>query len=203
MLTAKVNPFSSEIRYTLGMMAYHLSLARPSSVRIASQSSELVKSVIRYLCYEPSSILVETRAIQTDVAHSLGIMVGVVSDDTIVADTAMFPFSLEEGMQPAGEQTIIAACYNAISYKSLLYPLSKKETIFRQLAGLRPGYQIRPTASLYSPRFILWQALAKLVEHWNSALYFQLEDRAMRQFIESGPLWRLSYIVILTGRRAS
>jgi hypothetical protein len=146
------------------------------------------------------SILVESPEIQSAVAGSLGVEVKIAKPGGPVADAALFPFSLEEGMQPDGERTIVAGCYNALSYKSLLYPLSTQGVVFGKLGRLKPGYHLSPMAALYSPRFILWLTLAKLLERWDSAWYFRLEDRAMRHFIETGAMWRFSYIVVFTGR---
>ncbi len=199
----QVDPYSNEIRYTLSLMAYHLSLVQPSSVRIASHSVEMTKSVVRYLSYQPLSIFVETSEIQTAIAHSLGISVNVINSDNEIADAVLLPFSLEEGAYPAGEETVIAAWYNPLSYKTLLHPFAVKGTIFKKLQKLKTKYHLTPMAGLFSPRFILWLSLAKIVESWNSEIYFRLEDRAMRHFIERGPIWRLSYIVVVNGRVAS
>jgi hypothetical protein len=202
-LIMQVNRYSNEVRYTLSLIAYHLSLTQPASVRIASHSIEMAQAVLRYLCDEPMSIFVETEEIQNAISDSLGRNTHVIRSGKDVADAAIFPFSLEDGLHPAGEKTIIAACYNALSYKTLLRPLSVKGNIFEKLGRLKPNYRLNPVAGLFAPRFILWLSLAKLVERWDSSLYFQLEDRAMRQFIEFGPMWRLSYIVVLTGRTAN
>lgn len=199
----QVDPYSNEIRYTLSLMTYHLSLLQPSSVRIASHSVEMAKSVVRYLSYQPLSIFVETSEIQTAIAHSLGIGVNIINSDNKIADAVLLPFSLEEGAHPDGEATVVAACYNALSYKTLLRPFTVQGTIFNKLQRLKTKYHLTPVGSLFSPRFILWLSLAKLVESWNSELYFRLEDRAMQHFIERGPTWRLSYIVVVTGRVAS
>jgi hypothetical protein len=199
----QIDPYSNEIRYTLGLMAYHLSLAQPSSVRIASPSVEMVKSVIRYLNDQSLSIFVETKEIQHAIADSLGVDVDVVMGGNEITDAVLLPFSLEEGFHPRGEKTIIAACYNALSYKILLHPLSVKGTIFQKLQRLKKNYRLNSAAGLFSPKFVLWLSLAKLVERWDSARYFQLEDRAMQHFIERGPMWRLSYIVLVTGRATS
>jgi len=199
----QIDPYSNEIRYSLSLMAYHLNLVRPSSVRIASHSVEIVKSVVRQLSYQPLSIFVETHEIQTALADLFGVMANVTQNRNEIADAVMMPFSLEEGLRPRGEEIVIAACYNALSYKTLLHPLAAKETISKKLRTLETNYLVIPVAGLFSPSFILWFTLAKVVERFDSALYFQLEDHAMHHMIERGPWWRLSYIVIVTGQAAS
>ena len=200
MLTSHINPFSNQVRYTVGLMATHRMRRCCSPCGVASRSTEMVKSVVRHLCYEDMSILVENAEIQSAVAGSLGVEVGIAMPGGPVADAALFPLSLEEGMQPAGERTIVAGCYNALSYKSLLYPLSMQGTVYGKLARLKPHYHLSVVGALYSPRFVLWLALAKLLERRHSAWYFRLEDHAMHHFVESGALWRFSYIVVVTGR---
>jgi hypothetical protein len=158
---------------------------------------------MRYLCCDQISIFVESPIIQVAIADSLGQKVKVTKSSDEVADAVLFPFSLEESLQPAGERTVVAAYYNALSYKSLLYPKSIRGTDSKKIARLKSGYHLSAVAGLYSPRFILWLTLAKIAEHWDSALYFRLEDRAMRQLIETGLLRRLSYIVVVTGRSTS
>jgi hypothetical protein len=202
MAIVQVNPHSNEIRYTLGLMMYHLHAARPRSIRIASHSPEMVKSVVRHLCYEDVALAVENSSLQATVAESLGVQVGVVGQ-AARADAALFPFSLEEGLRPAGERVLVAACTNGLSYKSLRYPLSVRKTALGTITQLKPTYRLRPVAGLYSPDFIARLALAKLFERWDSARYFRLEERAMRRLIETGPLWRLSYLVVFTGQYAA
>lgn len=202
MVIMQVDPYSIEVRYTLGLMAYHLKTSQPGSVRIASSSIEMVKATVRYLIYEPVRILVENAEIQSHLAESLGVVVEVVEHNAPPADAALFPFSLEEGMRPGNEQTIIVACRNALSYKSFVHPGAAQGTIFQKLARLKRSYRLKTVAGLYSPRFIILLALAKAVEHWDSSRYFFLENRAMSRLIETGPLWRFSYIVVVTGKNA-
>src|SRR5512133_697388 len=105
----QIDPYSNEIRYTLSLMAYHLNLAQPSSVRIASHSIEMAKAVVRYLFNQPYSIFVETPEIQTAIADSLDVIVNVSMPDHRSIDAVLLPFSIEEGLRPAGEDTVIAA----------------------------------------------------------------------------------------------
>ena len=202
MANEQVNPHSNEVRYTLGVMAYQLSLAQPESVRIASHSTEIVKSVMRYLCCDQVSIRVESPEIQAAIVDAFGRRVEVTEPGCAPADAALFPLSLEEGAQPAGEATIVVACRNSLSYKSILHPGATHGTAFGIPTRLRRAYDLRPVAGLYSPQFVLWLALAKIVERWSSAWYFRLEDRAMSRLITSGAMWRLSYIVVAAGPSA-
>jgi hypothetical protein len=198
-----VNPYSNEIRYTLGVMMHHLNTAKPGSVRIASHSIEMVKSVIRQLWYEPVRCFVENVEIQAEIASTLGVKARVREPGSSRADAALFPFSLEEGLHPTGEKTIIAACYNTLSYKTILYPRSGRGTIFGKLSRLKKEYQVQPVAGLFSPHFIVRQSIARVMKHWDASRHFQWEDRAMNRLIEAGPMWRLSYIVVITGRKTN
>ncbi len=197
-----VDPRSTEIRYTLDLMAYYLQAMRPRRVRIASRSGEIVKAVVRRLGGMEVSLLVETPGMQALIRDSLGLELRVFEPGTGSADVALFPFSLEEGLRPAGEPAIVVASRNALSYKSLLYPGKVRKTVWGEMAKLRPDYKLEPVCGLYPPQFVLLWALAKGVERLDSAWYFRLEDRAMRRLVEFGPLWRLSYIVLLVGRLA-
>lgn len=198
-----IDPYAIDIRYTLGLMAQQLHAAQPRTVRIASYSAELVKAAVRQLCCSPIDIFVETAAIQAEVRETLGVDVAIGQPAQGPADAALFPFSLGQGAQPAGEHTIIAAFHNALSYKSIVQPGRTAATIFGQLARLKSDYRLRSLAGLYSPRFIALLACAHLARRWDSAWYFRLEDYAMRHLIEFGPLWRFSYIVVASGHRTN
>lgn len=203
MAITQVNPHSIETRYTLGLMAYHLSLSRPTRVRIASCSTEMAKAALRSLCSDRWSFVVESPEIKAAVADTLGLTVEVAEPGSKPADAALFPFSIEEGAVPAGEQTIVVACRNSLSYKSIAYPRSIRGTASERLAALRKDYRLRPVAGLYSPNFILLLSLAKIAERFDSSWYFRLEDRAMARLITQGFMWRFSYIVVAAGQNSN
>jgi hypothetical protein len=198
--TLHLDPYSTEVRYTLDFMMYCLQALQPNSVRIASLSVEVVKAAVRRLCYEQVCLLVENSEIQKAIRDDLGVETNVFDRRSARGDVAIFPFSLDEGLRPAGEPAVVAACENALSYKSILYPKSTRQTIFRQMSALRSAYRLRPIAGLYSPQCMLQWAIAKGVERLSSAWWFRWADRSMDHLIGFGPLWRLSYIVVLVGR---
>jgi hypothetical protein len=197
------DPYSLEVHYTLDLMAYCLAGRNPKSVRVASHSTEIVKALVRRLCYGGMKILVETPEIQEIVRNTIGVETDLSEQEFQAAEVGLFPFSLEKGLEPAGEMAIVAACHNALSYKSLLDPRNLNRPLFRDLAKLRTVYFVTPFAGLFSPRFVLRWLAAKAVERVDSSRYFHLEDQAMRQLIEFGPLWRMSYVVIVNGQRAA
>lgn len=197
----QTNPYSAEFRYTIDLMARHVLMAtQAQTVRIASHSAEIAKAVVRRLDCERLILLVESQSIQAEVRISLGVETEVIGEDSPSAEAALFPFSLGSGLVPAGEPIIVAACENALSYKSLLHPGKIKETAFQHLSRLRKSYCLTPLAGLYSPKWMWWLILAKMAERWSSASWFRLEDLAMCSLIEFGPMWRLSYIVVFTGQ---
>ena len=143
---------------------------QPRRLRIAAQSGDWALAAVPYLPCDETTICVDTRPIQAMLAaqglHS------ELSDPSRPADAAIFPFSLEEGVRPAGERSIVAACYNALSYKTLLHPRQARGTIFGKISALRPTYALQPIASLFSPSFILRLSLAKAIEPMCSKGYF-------------------------------
>ncbi|WP_129672184.1 hypothetical protein [Candidatus Chloroploca sp. Khr17] len=197
------NPYSNEVRYSLGLMLHHLDAARPRRVRLATHCVEMARSAARFLCHSQLTLEVESATIRDALGEIPKVAAEVRDPQRSPADAALFPFSLEEGLRPAGEPLLVAASYNGLSYKRLLYPRQRRPGIFATMAALRPAYCTQPLAGLYSPRFILGLALAKMLEGRDSARYFAQEDRTMRRLIDTGPLWRFSYIVIFTGHRTA
>jgi hypothetical protein len=196
----KVDPYSTEIRYTLDLLSYALQKLQPRSVRIGTQSIELAMAVVRRIGYQRYSLMVENRTIQKALTDYFEIDTVVLQPSSNPVDAAIFPFSLEEGLSPAEEVNIVIACRNSLSYKSLLYPGLVKGTVYSIMSKVQSSYSLEPLAGLFSPRSIFWWSFAKLVERLNSTYYFQIEDIALSRLIDFGAFWRLSYIVIFTGR---
>jgi hypothetical protein len=177
-----IDPHSIEIRYTFALLGYLIAQRRPTTVRIASSSPDVVTSLVRYLCPSEYTIVVESREIQEVLAESLGIEVRSHQTRDSAPDLAVFPFSLEDGMRPAGETSVVAASYNSLSYKTLLHPSTAKGTAAAKLAILRRTHQVHAVAGLFAPPFIGLLAAAKL--------------------FENGAWWRLSYVVVAASRHA-
>jgi hypothetical protein len=196
------NPYSIEVRYALDLAAQQAAALRPASLRIATGSAEAAVAVARRMRHTPAELRVETPAIQQALAARLGLASTTLAEQRAPAALALFPFSLEDGWRPAGEQAIVAASRNSLSYKSLLYPGRSGANIFSTLAQLRPSYGARPVAALYSPAFVGWWGISRLAGAIDPALFFSLEDRALRRLVSYGPLWFLSYIVIVVGCHA-
>jgi hypothetical protein len=199
----EIDPYSNEIRHTLDLMMTWLQKAQPQRVRVLSHSSEMVKAVIRRIPPDQQmTVYVERADIQAAVAETLGRDTRVVASDGLSADVALLPLpTSEKHTALAGEQMVIAAYYNALSYKSLLYPGSVPASIFAQLAQLRAAYRVEAVAGLYPPRFIVWWTLTCLLARLDSARYFRTGDYAMRHLIEFGPWWRFCYVVVAIGHR--
>ena len=197
------NPYSTENKYTLDLLSHYVYIIHPNRVRIATDSVEMAKSIARRLFCESYELLVENSQIQEAIFEGLGIRTLVRRSNSTPADAAVFPFSFPDRLQPEKEPAIIVACLNAFSYKNLIYPGIVKNTVYTTLSKLTADYTVSSISSLYSPQFIFWWTLAKLVENLNSACYFRLEDLAMQRIIHFGPLWRFSYIVVFTGQIAS
>jgi|SRR5581483_6069112 len=193
-----VNPYSIETRYMLDIMCYQLHAHRPRSVRIASDSVEMVKAVGRRLAFEKYQMFVPDEEMRDAVRASLGLEVQIAGN--ALADAALCPFSISAKALPA-EQLIVASLKNALSYKSLLRPGSVGTMAFRTMARVRNRYHIQDVIGLYPPRFIAVWTLANAMERWNAAAYYRLSDIAMQHLYEFGPLWRLSYVVVFTGKR--
>jgi hypothetical protein len=197
----RVDPLSLGLRYTLAQAGMWLQSRQPTRLRIASQSGDWALATVPYLPCDGATICVDTRPIQAMLAAQ-GVQ-AELSDPTQPADAAIFPFSLEEGVRTAGERSIVATCYNALSYRTLLHPRQTRGTIFGKISELRPMYAVEPIASLFSPSFIAWLTVAKAIEPLSSKGYFVVEDAAMRRLVTRGPAWRVSYVVVLAGNRAA
>jgi hypothetical protein len=196
-----VDPHSNEIRYSMSLVGLEVAALAPRTVRIASHSPELVRAVVRYLACGGYRLIVDTPELQLAVAETLGVAVEVRDGQDPPADCAVLPLGLDEGSRAAGEAAIVVVCHNAISYKSLLRPRAVRGTVTGTMRRLRAHYEVRVVGGLFSPRFIALLALAKVTERWIPALHFRLEGLAMTRLVELGPLWRLSYVVVLGGRR--
>jgi hypothetical protein len=193
-----VNPYSTEIRYALDFMGYLLHTKQPRSLRISSDSVEMVKAVVRRLGMDGYRLFVDSQEICTAVQPSLDIEVAVAGDEP--AEAAFFPFSLNGTGLPQ-ERMIVAAVHNAISYKSLLYPGTVRTTAFGTLARVKRHYRVEQVIGMYPPRFIALLALAHLAGRRSSSAYFRLSDLAMQYLYDFGPMWRFSYVVIFAGCR--
>jgi hypothetical protein len=199
-LEMNTNPHSAEVHYTIDLMAFYAARSKPGSLRIATLSNEIALAVARRFSDGQCSLIVETLAVQESLSQTLGINASVRYPLEDPADVAIFPFSFPESLSPAGEKQVVVACENAFSYKNLLHPGAVRKSIFRTLKELSPAYSFVDFAGLYSPILVFWLTLAKLVEKRRSSGYFRLEDIAMRRMFHFGPLWRLSYLVVFTGR---
>ena len=197
----QLDPYSTEARYTLDILAARLARLHPRSVRIATSSVGLAESAARRLACLGAQLHVDDKDIQQALATSLALETSLANPGNPVADVVLFPFSLEEGSKPANERFLFAACHNGLSYKSVIAPRTLRVRAAREMAKLARDYRIRPIAGLYSPRFIVKWAAAKAMERIDSAWYFRLEELAMRDLIDFGPSWRLSYIVTFAGKK--
>jgi hypothetical protein len=171
---------------------------QPRSVRICSDSVEMVKAVVRRLAVDNYRLFVGTQAICAAVRASLGIEVEVAGTEP--AEAALAPFSLEAAKLPC-ERIIVAAVRNAISYKSLLHPGTVRTTAIGTLARVRRQYRVEQVVGMYPPRFVALLALAHLAGRRSAAAYFRLSDLAMQYLYDFGPMWRLSYVVAFAGHR--
>jgi hypothetical protein len=199
-----IDPYSFEIRYSLDFMIYQLfKNCSPQKIRIVSNSLEIVESIIRRLSCRKYSFIVQNRDLQVAITKKFRIQPQVFNYDDIPADVALFPFSQGDIIRTNGEASIIAVCWNSLSYKSLLYPKLIQGNIYNKMNRFRHSYQLKSIAGLYSPNFIIRLGLAKVAEYFNSSWYFGLEDMALRRLIDFSPLWRFSYIVIFTGKRSN
>jgi hypothetical protein len=194
------NPYSTEIRYSSDLLAYFLQKSQAKRVRIATLSNEIAKSIIRRIFYQNYELIVENEGVQQSLLADLGVKSIVHHPDAPPVDAGIFPFSFPQNCQPDDEPFIYVACQNSLSYKSILHPGKAGIPIYQTLGRLSELYSLDSVTGIYSPRFVIFYALAKLVERLNSAWYFRLEDIAMCRIIDFSPLWRLSYIVVFTGR---
>ncbi len=193
-----INPYSTEIRYTLDLMGSMLHAQQPQSVRVYTDSVEMAKASVRRLAATNYRLFVDTPEICAAIQTSLGVDVEVAG--TAPVDAAFVPLA-RQGQALPHERMMVAAVHNAFSYKSLLYPGIARTTAFSTLARARRSYQVEQVVGMFSPRFIALLALAHVAGRRNEAAYFRLNDLAMQYVYEHGPLWRLSYVVIFSGHR--
>jgi poly-beta-1,6-N-acetyl-D-glucosamine synthase len=198
---ATVDPHGNEIRYALAQAGQVVAGAQPITVRIASRSPEVVRAAVRQLSACDYRLVLETEELRQSVADWFGLTAEVRGERATPADVALLPFSLEEGMRPAGEATVVAVCHNALSHRGLLGRGGPGGTVFQKLAILDQTYDTRAVSGILSPLSIALFGLANLLERWSSSLHFRVEDLARQRIVEPGPLWRVSSVVIIAGRR--
>jgi hypothetical protein len=195
------HPHSIGIRYSLGIVAYQLNVARPKSVHLGTESAEMATAFIRQLGQDAYTVRVDNPRIQRSVQEMFGMIPSLESNYSTPADLGVYLFAPVAHVAQAREEAIAVACENAISYKSFFYPGNVHRTVFHYIAALKRNYSVTSAANLFAPKFVVLWAAAKMLERLDSALYFRLEDFAMCRLIEYGSMWRLSYIVVLFGRR--
>ncbi len=195
---SEVNPYATEVRYMLDCMGYLLHQQQPRSVCIYSDSEEMVKATVRRIVHDGYWIAVGTDRMRDAVRAALGVEVAVRGTEPL--DAALVPWSFETARMPR-EESVVGAVLNAVSYKSLLYPGSVRSTAAGTLARIRRRYHVDRVVGMYPPRFIALLGLAQLALRRSQAAYFRLSDLAMQHIYETGPMWRLSYVVIFAGRR--
>ena len=193
-----IDPYSIEIRYTLDYMGYLLDQKQPRSVRIYSDSVEMVKAVVRRLAADGRELLVANTGLKAAVETSLAVPVRVAGSEP--AEAAFAPLALPATALPR-EPIIVASMRNALSYKSLLYPGTIRAAAITTLGRVKQQYAIEQVVGLYPPRFVAMLGLAHLLGRRNPATYFHLSDRAMQHIYSTGPMWGLSYVVIFAGQR--
>lgn len=196
----EIDPYSAELRYTIDLMVFYALNSVPSTLRVATNSSEIAKMVIRRLPTQDITIYVNNEKIQHVVQNDLGINTYLFLSEALPADVVLFPFSLEEKDQLCGENIAITSAFNPFSYKSLIYPGKVQASLRRTMSLLKSRYLIRSAAALYSPTFILYYTFAKVIGHWSSPFFFHFESLAMAHLIDFSWQWRFSYIVVITGR---
>lgn len=188
---------SIEVRYTCDLLAAQLAAFGPQPIRIATKRLDLALALARRLAWQSQPLLVECRTLRDVIHQQLDLEVGLVGE--VHHSLAVFPFSIEEGLRPTGEQTLLVACRNGLSYKNLIYPGAVRSTVFGTIGRLRPAYSMRPICALYPPSFIGHWLLALLLGKLSAPLHFRLGQQALDRLIDWGPLWPLSYIVLLAG----
>lgn len=195
------HPHSIEIRYSLSLVACQLGLVQPKSLHIGTESVPIATAVIRQLGRNTCVVRVDNQQVQHAIQDTFGVVPLLDANDEMPADFGIYPFVSVKQVAYAREEVVAVVCENASSYKNLLYPGKVPEFVFRYLAVLRQNYFVTPVASLFTPKFIVIWTFAKILERLDSAFYFRLEDYAMRRLIGYGPMWRLSYLVILAGKK--
>jgi hypothetical protein len=197
MTAPAVDVYSTEVRYTLDIMGYLLSLRRPRTVRICADSPELVMAIVRRLALDGYELLVGDEGLRAEVEGALGVKVSVAGPAP--ADAAFCP-SLGDHPSPA-ERVVVGATTNAMSYKTVRAPGSVKHTAVQVLRVVRQTHEVKHVVGLYPPRFVALLGAARAAGIRSSADYFRLSDRAMRHIFAFGPAWRVSYIVAMLAER--
>jgi len=197
MTAPRVDVYSIEVRYTLDVMGYLLSLRRPRTVRICADSPDMVKAIVRRLALDGYELRVGDERLRAEVRDALGVEVAVAGPTP--ADAVFCP-SLGSHAAPA-ERVVVGATTNALSYKTIRAPGSVRQTAGRVLRTVRQTHEVRQVVGLYPPRFVALLFAAQVAGLRSSADAFRLSDQAMGHLFAWGPAWRLSYIVALLAER--
>ncbi|MGH2371771.1 MAG: hypothetical protein ACRDI2_26665, partial [Chloroflexota bacterium] len=117
------------------------------------------------------------------------------------ATAAVVPFALAEAAAVPPAPLTVVVERNARSYKSLLAPGRVRLTAGDVERWLQARGRVSARAGVMGPDFIALWGLALLAGPRRPDWHFRLNDLAMQRIINTGPLWRYGYVVVVAGCR--
>ena len=192
--------YSLELRYMLDYMCYLLSRGAHESVHIVAPSPAAARAAARRVRDLARRVSAPDHYTREMLRETLGLSVEVTDGSQADACLALY---LPHGAPPAfTSPRMIASTINSRSYKRLLQPGMRADSIQRTLKAVRAHYTIKTVAGLYPPLFVALWAAALLGGRLHSRYYFWLGDWALRYLFTTSPThWMWSYIVIFDAER--
>ena len=194
------DPCSIDSHYGLELACFYAHRPRPRSLRVCTHHPGVAKAVVQRLAWTVEQLVVDSDDIACTLRGELGINVSVrdLSEET---DVALMPMSRRDYVVPPRAQEIVVAEYNAISYKSLLYPVRVKGNVIGLLRWLRSRYDITDRVGLLGPGFVLRWMVSLLAGTRLPSLHFHMGQKALDHVHSTGRLWWLGYITVIVGRQ--
>ena len=189
-----------EGHYSLDMACFLLHNQHPTSVRICSDDPEIVKAAVRRLGWVSGKIFVDSAILAEKLGELAQSPVEPYQANS-PTDAVLLPFSRTAYSEPPLAPFIVTVSYNALSYKSLLYPGITHDTVVKTLRWLRQAYQIGRKVGLFTPRFLFDWSLSQAAGARQPQIHFRAGQRAVDNLYSSGRFWWTGYILVISAHR--
>ena len=200
--SSSFDPYSNESRYGLDYAVFLLHQHRPSSVALYGSDTEAIKAAARRLHGWIDTLFVESDTVAVLLATELGLDAQVYNRNAAVdAALVLFPISLDCEVPQA--KTIVTIDKNRYSYTSFRRTSTIEHSVLEIYRWLGPHYRLRRGAGLFSIPCLLALMIAQLLGRRHSKYFFAWEQQAIDRIIETGPLWWLGSLVIISGELRS
>lgn len=189
------NPYSIENHYSLEMACYLLHQQAPGTVGIASNEPLVVQAAIRRLGWVQGELLLTKPELIPITQPLTDVPVALLSDR--VPDAVLMPFSRRFYAQAPETPFLVTITHNAWSYKSLRYPGKTQDNLYQTMRWVKQTHRVQRRVGLFAPRFLYDWALSQAAGTRFPVIHFSRGQQAMAHIYETGPFWRLAYILVI------